>query len=87
MINYKSTLKSREMRRRHKLKLERVHILTSLSGVERSGPPGGGPAFAAMGRWRGADESTRRIGGSGGPSLSGDTSSTNLPGSATAGSS
>jgi hypothetical protein len=36
---------------------------------------------------RGADESTLRIGGSGGPSLSCDTSSTNLPGSATAGSS
>jgi hypothetical protein len=68
-------------------------VLSLLSGVERPGPPGGGPARAmGPGRagaraQRGADESTRRIGGSGGPSLSGDTSSTILPGSATAGSS
>jgi hypothetical protein len=62
-----------------------------LSGVERSGPPCGGPArVIGPGRaderaQRGADESTWRILGSGGPSVSGDTSSMNLPGSETAG--
>jgi hypothetical protein len=38
MINYKSTLKSRKMRRRHKVKLERVLILTSYFNCDLSAP-------------------------------------------------
>jgi hypothetical protein len=53
----------------------------------RSGPPGSGPARdpgrAGTPVKREAGDSTRRIGGSGRPSLSGDTPSTNLPGSST----
>jgi hypothetical protein len=68
-----------------------LRSLFVLSGLETSGPPGGGPARvtgrAGARAQREADESTRQIGGSGCPSLSGDTSSMNLQGSATAGSS
>ena len=53
----------------------RRHVL---SGVERTGPPGGGLVCVSPGSraGRGADRSTRRIGG-----RTGESAATNLPGS------
>ena len=62
----------------HRAELPHQSLKTGLSGVERSGPPDGGPATGRVaGGGRVADRSMRRIGG-----FPGESAVTNPPGSA-----